>query len=176
MPVKYDEDVTLGKDSLAEIVLESLVAGAKGALWTLIAFEALNPLYLFLALDFFCQFLPLSALFSERFCVNLAFGLDRLDYCIEFHLFVVFESPIDAVNGKQLVASFSIVARIKSTLAMIKTFPLMPDHIEEVMVILRGVLPLLVAKVLLEVVPEVCFLLSASRRSYIVMLLIVISR
>ena len=106
----------------------------------------------------------------------MAFGLDRLDYCIEFHLFVVFESPIDAVNGKQLVASFSIVARIKSTLAMIKTFPLMPDHIKEVMVILRCVLPLFVAEMLLEVVPKLGFLLSASRRSHIVMLLIVISR
>ena len=106
----------------------------------------------------------------------MAFGLDRLDYCIKFHLFVVFESPIDTVNGKQLIASFSIVARIKSSLAVIKTFPLMPDYIEEIMMILGCVLPLLVAKVLLKVVPQLGFLLSASRRSHIVMLLIVISR
>lgn len=176
MPVEYDEDVTLGKDSLAEIVLESFVAGAQGTLRTLVAFEALDPLYLFLSLDFFGQFLPLTALFSQRFCVYLAFGLDRLDYRIEFHLFVVLEGPIDSVNGKQLIASFSIVARIKSSLTVIKTFPLMPDYIEEVVMILGCVLPLLVAEVFLEVVPQVRFLLSACGRSHIVVLMIVISR
>ena len=145
--------MSLREDSLAEKVLESPISRTQRTLRSLIGLQALNPLYLFLPLNFFLLFLSRAALFSQRFRVYLALRLNGLHNRIEFHLFVVLKGPIDAINGKKLIACVTISTRIESTLAVIQTFPLVFDHIKEIMVILRRILSLFVTEMLLKVVP-----------------------
>ena len=55
---------------------------------------------------------------------------------------------------------------------MIQALPLLSDYIKEVMVILRRILSLSIAKMLLEIVPKLALLLPARGRHNVVPLIV----
>jgi hypothetical protein len=96
--------------------------------------------------------------------------LDRHRDRVELHLLVVYGGPFDPVYSQEIVGSLvSTSSRIARSLATsFDTFSLVPDYVQEIVVVLGRGLPSSVRKMLLEVIYKVTFSLLHARVSVVI--------
>ena len=157
MAVNDHEDMSLREGPLLKLVLETLVTGPKWTHRPLPIFQCLQPIHLLLSLDFLFSFHARASLLGKHVLIGEALLFDWHRDRVKLHVIVVALGPVNTVHCEKLIGPLGPSSRYGLPLAAIvlNTIPLVPNHIQEVVMVLWRLLPFILSEMVLKVLIKV---------------------